>query len=93
MKKASSIEIIPHYFLIPMTVCVSYAFMFPVATPPNAIVFGSGYLKIKDMIVSGICLKFVGIGVLMMASNLWLSVIFPNATIAIKTNETETILC
>ncbi|RNA06658.1 solute carrier family 13 member 2, partial [Brachionus plicatilis] len=86
---ASSIGIIPHYFLMPMTVCVSFAFLFPVATPPNAIVFGSGYIKIKDMIISGISLKIIGIAVLMMAANVWLYPIFPNATIATNTNVTE----
>lgn len=74
---------------MPMTVCVSFAFMFPVATPPNAIVFGSGYIKIKDMIISGIVLKIVGIAVLMLAANVWLYPIFPNVTVATNSNQTK----
>ena len=40
----------PSYFLIPLTVCVSFAYMFPVATQPNTIVMGSGYITVKDMV-------------------------------------------
>jgi sodium-dependent dicarboxylate transporter 2/3/5 len=39
----------------------SMAFMLPVATPPNALVFGSGYIRIKDMMRAGIFLNFVSI--------------------------------
>jgi sodium-dependent dicarboxylate transporter 2/3/5 len=35
--------------------------MLPVATPPNAVVFGSGYLKIKDMLKIGILMNIISI--------------------------------
>ena len=35
--------------------------MLPVATPPNAIVFGSGYIRIKDMVKIGIVMNLIGL--------------------------------
>ena len=35
--------------------------MLPVATPPNAVVFGSGYLRIKDMIKTGLFMNLISI--------------------------------
>ncbi len=46
----------PMYLLIPATLGASSAFMLPVATPPNAIVMGSGVIEIKDMAKAGIWL-------------------------------------
>ena len=46
----------PLILLIPATLGASFAFVLPVATPPNAIVMGSGVLKIKDMVKIGIWL-------------------------------------
>ena len=49
----------PLYFIIPTTIASSCAFMLPIATPPNAVIFGSGKININDMIRSGIILNIV----------------------------------
>jgi len=49
----------PFAAAIPTTIAASFSFMMPVATPPNAIAFGSGYLKIKDMARAGIILNII----------------------------------
>jgi sodium-dependent dicarboxylate transporter 2/3/5 len=49
-------------FVIPAAIAASCAFMMPVATPPNAVVFGSGELRIKDMMHAGFLLNLFGIG-------------------------------
>ncbi len=54
----------PYYLMIGATVAASCAFMLPVATPPNAVVFGSGYLKIEDMVKKGIWMNIISIVIL-----------------------------
>jgi len=51
----------PLLLVIPAAVAASCAFMLPVATPPNAIVFGSGYVTIPQMVKSGFGLNILGI--------------------------------
>jgi sodium-dependent dicarboxylate transporter 2/3/5 len=53
----------PLLLMIPATISASCAFMMPVATPPNAIVFGSGKLRIRDMARAGLVLNLVGVAV------------------------------
>ncbi|MEO0473663.1 MAG: SLC13 family permease, partial [Bacteroidota bacterium] len=58
---ALSLDIHPYVLMVSATVAASCAFMLPVATPPNAVVFGSGYLRIPDMIRTGIWLNVLSI--------------------------------
>ncbi|MCF6314306.1 MAG: SLC13 family permease [Verrucomicrobiales bacterium] len=58
---AVAIKTNPLLLMIPATLSASCAFMMPVATPPNAIVFGSGRIRITDMIKAGIVLNLIGI--------------------------------
>ncbi len=61
---ALSIDIHPFVLMVGAAVAASCAFMLPVATPPNAVVFGSGYLRIPDMVRKGFFMNIVSIIVL-----------------------------
>ncbi|WP_158974920.1 DASS family sodium-coupled anion symporter [Cellulophaga sp. L1A9] len=61
---APTLGVHPYYLMISATVAASCAFMLPVATPPNAVVFGSGYLKIEDMVKKGIWMNIISILIL-----------------------------
>ena len=52
--------------LIPVTMASSCAFMLPMATPPNAIVFASGYVKVSEMARAGIILNVLAVGLLIL---------------------------
>ncbi|WP_420317617.1 SLC13 family permease [Ekhidna sp.] len=56
---AEAIGIHPFLLMIPATMAASCAFMLPIATGPNAIVFSSGELKMMDMVRSGVWLNIV----------------------------------
>jgi len=58
---ALAISVHPYFLLVSATLAASCAFMLPVATPPNAIVFGSGLLKIEDMFKKGIWMNLFSI--------------------------------
>ena len=55
------LDVHPYILMVGITVAASCAFMLPVATPPNAIVFGSNYLKIPDMMRAGIWMNIISI--------------------------------
>ena len=58
---ALELDIHPFIMMTAAAVAASCAFMLPVATPPNAIVFGSGYLRIPDMVKKGFLLNIISI--------------------------------
>ena len=53
--------IAPEMLAIPAAIAASCAFMMPVATPPNAIVFGTGHMKIQSMIKAGLVLNIASV--------------------------------
>ena len=61
---AIGLEIPILYLLIPVTMASSCAFMLPMATPPNAIVFASGYIKVHEMARVGIILNLIAVALL-----------------------------
>ncbi|MCP3919527.1 MAG: SLC13/DASS family transporter [bacterium] len=68
---AVAIETDPLLLMVPATLSASCAFMLPVATPPNAIVFGTGEVKMIDMIRGGFLLNLIGIALITAAMYLY----------------------
>ncbi|MDX5339486.1 MAG: anion permease, partial [Cyclobacteriaceae bacterium] len=58
---AIKLDLHPFGLMVGATLAASCAFMLPVATPPNAVVFGSGYLQMKDMVKAGLWLNLLSI--------------------------------
>ncbi|MDX1501260.1 MAG: SLC13 family permease, partial [Thermoanaerobaculia bacterium] len=69
---AGALGIHPLLLMLPATLSASCAFMLPIATPPNAIVFGSGHLEMRQMVRAGLLLNLLGV-VLITATLLWVS--------------------
>jgi sodium-dependent dicarboxylate transporter 2/3/5 len=59
-----SMGIHPWYLMLAATFAASMAFMLPVATPPNAVAYGSGYVTMNNMMRTGWVLNLIGIGIL-----------------------------
>lgn len=51
-------------FTAAVALASSFAFMLPISTPPNAIVYGAGYIKMKDMMRVGLVLNLISIGLI-----------------------------
>ncbi|WP_417566972.1 SLC13 family permease [Marinobacter sp.] len=73
---AMSQGVSPLLLTVPAAIAASCAFMMPVATPPNAIVFSSGHMQISDMIRAGFALNLMGILVVTLLSYLLLGLVF-----------------
>jgi sodium-dependent dicarboxylate transporter 2/3/5 len=58
---ARGLEVDPLLLCVPAVVAASCGFMLPVATPPNAIVFGSGHIKLGQMVRAGFILDLVAV--------------------------------
>ncbi len=64
---ALTLGINPYLLMVACTSAASCAFMLPVATPPNAVVFGSGYLRIPDMVRTGFLMNLISIVLMALA--------------------------
>ena len=69
---AVSLKVPPLLLMVPAALSASLAFMLPVATPPNAIVFGSGWITIRQMARVGLVLNLIGV-VVVTAYCYWLA--------------------
>ncbi|HKJ68194.1 MAG TPA: DASS family sodium-coupled anion symporter [bacterium] len=73
---ALAVGINPFATMVTAAVATSFAFMLPVATPPNAIVFGSGFISIPTMARTGVVLNLLGIVLVTLAAMYWLPVVW-----------------
>lgn len=73
---AKSAHFDPALLMIPATLSASCAFMLPIATPPNAVVFGSGRVRIADMARLGVVLNLFGVVVITLVCWLLVPVLF-----------------
>ena len=69
---ALELGVSPLLLCIPITLAASCAFMLPVATPPNAIVFASGLINIPQMVKAGAVLNVIGM-ILLSIVSIWLA--------------------
>jgi len=73
---AVALRVNPLLLMLPATLSCSCAFMLPVATPPNAIIFGTQRLRISTMASVGVMLNIIGAVVITLATYYWGSVVF-----------------
>ncbi|VAV96156.1 Sodium-dependent anion transporter family [hydrothermal vent metagenome] len=66
----------PLLLAVPVALAASCAFMLPIATPPNAICYGSGHVSLQQMAKAGFWLNIAGIVLLSVVSVFWVPVVF-----------------
>jgi sodium-dependent dicarboxylate transporter 2/3/5 len=65
---AEGADINPVFLAMPVTFAASCAFMMPISTPPNAILFASGYIRMKDMVKTGLVLNLFALAIIFLLS-------------------------
>jgi sodium-dependent dicarboxylate transporter 2/3/5 len=64
-----SLNLDPLLLGIPMTLAASCASMLPMGTPPNAIVFSSGHIRLKEMLTTGFIMNLISIILIVLFTN------------------------
>ncbi len=73
---AVGLSVHPYGIMIAAATAASFAFMLPVATPPNAVVFGSGYITMPQMAKTGFGLNLIGILLVILLAVTWLPLVW-----------------
>lgn len=73
---AQAVGIEPLVLMAAATLAAGCAFMLPVATPPNAVVFGSGYLNIPDMAKVGLRMNLFSIVIITLLAFFWIPLVW-----------------
>ena len=73
---AVGLSVHPYGIMIAAATAASFAFMLPVATPPNAVVFGTGYISMPQMAKTGFGLNIIGILLVILLAVTWLPLIW-----------------
>ncbi len=72
----SGLNMHPLWLMLPVTLSASFAFMLPVATPPNTIVFASERIPMRAMVRTGIWLNLAGVLLILLMTRLWAGTVF-----------------
>lgn len=73
---AKTIQINPLLLMLPVTLAASIGFMLPVATPPNAIFYGTGKLPLRQMAATGLAINLISLVLITVFSYFWAAVVF-----------------
>ena len=73
---ALALGVHPYALMVAAGIAASCAFMMPVATPPNAIVYASGKIKIGDMIKAGFWLNVLSVLLIVLLIYYWMPVVW-----------------
>jgi sodium-dependent dicarboxylate transporter 2/3/5 len=73
---ATSLEINPLFLMAPVAIAASYGFIMPVGTPPNAIVYSSGYITAREMAKAGLPLDIISIIMVTILTSIFVPLVF-----------------
>ncbi|KAK6049917.1 hypothetical protein COOONC_12575 [Cooperia oncophora] len=92
--QAESLHIHPLYLALPATVACSFAFMLPMATPPNAVVFDTRIVGMLEMVTTGVLLNICCILITVLNMNTWTYWLFDLGTVPlIERHHNATLRC